>query len=343
MGVRRSAVLSRETILTHRRRVGALDRRLPFGASSLRRAAWAGLQDSMPRAAVLSLHARVEDMAADGWEHPALVQLWGPRFSAFVVPADAVAAFTLGRLPVDGVARRRAEETADRLERFLAGRRMTYRAAGEGLGVNPNSLRYAATTGRVMLRWEGSGQPVVWTVDPPDVDEQEARLDLVRRYLHVFGPGTVAGFSQWAGVKPRAAGATFEALGDEVIAVETPVGAAWLLAEDLLQVDQSPADDPAPARLLPSGDAYFLRWGVDRNLLTPDAERRDQLWTSRVWPGAILIDGEIAGTWRRSGVKVDLTAWRPLTTVERDAVEAEVAALPLPNDDASIKAHWSRP
>lgn len=180
----------------------------------------------MPRAALLSLHARVERIGPGEWEHPALVQVWGPRFSAFAVPAGDVAPFTLGRLLTDGAERRRAEETADRLERFLAGRRMTYRAAGEGLGVDPNSLRYAAPTGRVRLRWEGAGQPVVWTVDPPDVPEQEAPLDLVRRYLHVLGPGTAAGFSRWAGVKPRAAGATFEALADKLVAVETPIGRA---------------------------------------------------------------------------------------------------------------------
>ena len=51
--------LTREQILAYRRHVQALDERLPAGARSLRRAAWAGLQDSMPRAALLSIHARV--------------------------------------------------------------------------------------------------------------------------------------------------------------------------------------------------------------------------------------------------------------------------------------------
>lgn len=330
-------------ILGHRRRVGALDRRLPAGPASIRHAAWAGLQDSMPRAAVLSLHARVEHRTPDAWADPALVQVWGPRFSAFAVPAGDVAAFTLGRLPFDGAARRRAEATADRLEQFLSGRRMTYRAAGEGLGVNPNSLRYAATTGRVLLRWEGSGQPVVWTVDPPGVPEHEARLDLARRYVHVFGPGTVAGFAQWAGVKPRAAGATFDALGDELVPVDTPTGPAWMLDDDAIAACAPSADDPAPARLLPSGDAHFLRWGADRHLLVSDQQHRDQLWTSRVWPGAVLVDGEIVGTWRRSGVDVVLTVWHPLSARQRDAVEAEAAALPIPHDDATIKVRWSEP
>ena len=51
--------LTRARILAYRRMVGVLDERLPFGPDALRRAAWVGLQDSMPRAALLSIHTRV--------------------------------------------------------------------------------------------------------------------------------------------------------------------------------------------------------------------------------------------------------------------------------------------
>src|SRR5438105_14706097 len=91
--------LTRPQILAFRRHVGALDQRLPRGRRSLRIAAWAGLQDSMPRAALLSIHARVEGTGPSTWEDPSLVQLWGPRYSAYVIPARDLAVFTLGRLP----------------------------------------------------------------------------------------------------------------------------------------------------------------------------------------------------------------------------------------------------
>ena len=48
---------------------------MPEGTDSLRRAAWAGLQDSMPRAALLSMHARVEGVESSTWEDPSLAQL----------------------------------------------------------------------------------------------------------------------------------------------------------------------------------------------------------------------------------------------------------------------------
>src|SRR6266436_2379079 len=99
--------LTRPQILAFRRQAGVLDERLPRGPRSLRRAAWAGLQDSMPRAALLSIHARVEGTARSTWEDPSLVQLLGPRFSVFVVSASDLAVFSLGTLPDDAKGRQR--------------------------------------------------------------------------------------------------------------------------------------------------------------------------------------------------------------------------------------------
>jgi len=295
--------LSRSQILAFRRRVGSLDKRLRMGTRSLRQAAWAGLQDSMPRAALLSIHARVEGTGQTTWEHLSLVQLWGPRFSAYVVASKDLPVFSLGRLPEDARGRARAENTASRLHAFLNGRRMPFGQAGHGMGVPPNSLRYAAPTGRILLRWEGAQQPVVWTGPAPGMHPQQARLELARRYLHVFGPATAASFADWAGIRPADARSAFEALGRGLIPVRTSVGDAWILADDEAAFRAQPRP-VAPARLLPSGDAYYLLWGADRELLVPNAKHRSALWTPRVWPGALLVNGEIVGVWRRSAGEI---------------------------------------
>ncbi|HET9614854.1 MAG TPA: crosslink repair DNA glycosylase YcaQ family protein, partial [Candidatus Limnocylindrales bacterium] len=224
--------VTREQVIAFRRTTGSLDRRLPAGAESLRAAAWAGLQDSMPRAALLSIHARVDGTQPDSWADPALAQVWGPRFSAYVVAERDAAIFTLGRLPLEEAARRRAEKAATSLETFLAGRRMTYGAAGRAMGVNANSLRYGTATGRIRIRWEGARQPVVWTVPAPTISADDARVELARRYLHVFGPGTVVGFGRWAGVRPSAARLAFETLAPSLISVRTPIGEGSILESD---------------------------------------------------------------------------------------------------------------
>jgi Winged helix DNA-binding domain len=331
--------LTRSQILAYRRRVGALDERLTPGSQSLRRAAWAGLQDSMPRAALLSIHARVEEAHPASWEDPSLVQVWGPRFSTYVVSARDRAVFTLGRLADDVPGRRQAEDLAGRLHRFLGGRRMTDREAGRGLGEHSNRLRYAAPTGTVLIRWEGARAPIVWTVPPPDVEPAEARRELVRRYLRVFGPSTPGAFAQWAGIRPIPAQAAFDALSSSLTAVRTPIGEAWIMTRDepALRASAGPA---AAARLLPSGDAYFLLQAAHREILVPDATRRAELWTTRVWPGALLVAGEVVGTWRRSQANVTIQAWRRLSRTERDAVEAEAACLPLPGVEGAIAVHW---
>jgi hypothetical protein len=329
--------LTRAQILAYRRRVGALDERLPRGARSLRAAAWAGLQDSMPRAALLSIHARVERTRPETLFDPALVQLWGPRYSAYAVPARDVAIFTLGRFPDSPKTRRVAVELAERLRAFMGDARMSYGEAGRGIGVDPNQLRYAATTGTILMRWEGARAPVIWMVPPPDVDPTVARLELARRYLHVYGPSTAASFSKWSSVGARQAIAVFDALGDELVPVRTPIGDAWLLERDE-PAARAAAGPAAPVRLLPSGDAFTL--GEDRALVVPDPDLRRRLWTPRVWPGALLVNGDIAGTWRRADELVTVEAWRRPSKATRAAVEAEAASLPLPGLQRPISVVW---
>jgi hypothetical protein len=330
--------LTRAQILAFRRRVGALDQRLPRGARSLRQAAWAGLQDSMPRAALLSIHARVEGTRPSTWEDPSLVQVWGPRFSVYVVPARDHAIFTLARLPDDPRGRERAEKMAARIDRFLRGRRLTDREVGRGIGVG-NALRYATATGTVLIRWEGARAPVIWTVPRPAIEPIAARCELARRYLHVYGPTTAEVFAKWAGIGALEGRATFDALKSSLTPVRTPIGEAWILAADESAMREAPGP-AAPARLLPSGDAYYLLQGADRELLVPDAARRASLWTSRVWPGAVLVSGEIVGTWRRAQAKLSIEPWRRVTRAERDAVEAEARSLPLPELEGQIVVTW---
>jgi hypothetical protein len=339
-GVTRTRLdLTRAQILAFRRRAGALDERLPRGDDSLRRAAWAGLQDSMPRAALLSIHARVAGTEPSTWEDPSLVQLWGPRFSVFVVAARDLAVFSVGTYPDDAKGRQRAEDVAARLHAMLGGTRMAYGAAGAALGVHHNRLRYAAATGTVLIRWEGARQSTIWTVPRPDVTPREARLELARRYLHIYGPATPEAFGRWSGIGARPGVAAFEALGGSLTPAQTPVGQAWILTRDEAGFRAAPGP-AAPARLLPSGDAYFLLQGTDRELLVPDAGRRGALWTPRVWPGGVLVDGEIAGTWRRADAAMTVQPWRRLSRPERDAVAAEAESLPLPGIGRRIVVRW---
>jgi hypothetical protein len=57
--------------------------------------------------------------------------------------------------------------------------------------------------------------------------------------------------------------------------------------------------------------------------------------------GAVLVAGELAGTWRRSGPLVTITTWRPLSPTTRAAVELEARSLPLPDLRDSVRVRWA--
>jgi hypothetical protein len=177
------------------------------------------------------------------------------------------------------------------------------------------------------------------SVAPPAIDPADACRELARRYLHIFGPTTADGFARWAGISRSKAAGTFASLEGSVLPVRSPLGDELLLAADEASV-RIGESSPAPARLLPSGDTYYLLQGAERELLVPRAEQRALLWTSRVWPGALLVEGEIRGTWRRAQHTVRIDAWGRLSRPMRDAIEAEAGALPLPGVDRSIDVVW---
>ncbi len=86
---------------------------------------------------------------------------------------------------------------------------------------------------------------------------EEARIELVRRWLAAFGPGTLEDLQWWTGWNKGQTKAVVAALGAEVVEVELDDGAlALLLAE---QAD--PVPPPAPwVALLPALDATAMGW-----------------------------------------------------------------------------------
>lgn len=284
----------------------------------------------MPRAALLSIHARVDGAEPTSWAHESFVQVWGPRYSTYVIAAQDIAVFTLSRLPEEGTkARARAEHMAALIR-------------GEP-GAEPAdsyALRYATSTGTVLIHWDGARRPTLRSVPPPDVDPFAARLELARRYLHVFGPATVESFERWAGIGKKQAVTAFGSLADELTAARTPIGEGYVLSADEPELRRD-AGPESGVRFLPSGDTYFLLQGADRELLVPDAQRRDELWTPRVWPGALLIDGEIRGVWRRAHHAVTIDPWGRLGARTRAAIKAEAATLPLPGLTREITVEYA--
>jgi hypothetical protein len=316
--------VDRARALAHRRAVLGLRARVP--AERLLDVAVHGLQDSAPRSAVLALHARLEGVAAGDWDGEGLVQVWGPRCAVYVVRAADALVFTRGLLPRDAAGIAACAAAADRLAGVLAGRRLAKRQVTEA-GADSLGLLAASATGRVLVRWDGR-DTTVWAVPPPAGDPEDDRRELARRFLHACGPATAAGFAHWSGVAGAEADATFAALAGELVPVDLDGEARFLPAADEAALRAAAPDgDAGVVRLLPPGDPYLAV--NDRSLLVPDAAHRRAVSPRSPWPGVVLADGELVGTWRRRQAHVTVTPWAPATRRHADAIAAEAASLPI--------------
>ena len=59
-----------------------------------------------------------------------------------------------------------------------------------------------------------------------------------------------------------------------------------------------------------------------------------------MWPGALLVGGQILGTWRRTKGRLTVHTWQRLSRAAREAVVAEAESLPLPDTMGRIVVHW---
>ena len=139
--------------------------------------------------------------------------------------------------------------------------------------------------------------------------------ELVRRYLHAYGPATPAQFAKWLSVSPAWAARLFESMGDKLRWVELD----GVVAAEATGETSMPTAKPRGLRLLPYFDAFVVG-GQPRELLFPGKAAARALSPSGQagnFP-VLLVDGVVAGVWhqRRSGRKLDITV-EPLGRLTR--------------------------
>ncbi|MGN0095896.1 MAG: DNA glycosylase AlkZ-like family protein [Corynebacterium sp.] len=141
------------------------------------------------------------------------------------------------------------------------------------------------------------GEPI------PDVDPETARADLLRRYLHCYGPSTKADFATWLGVRAGDANPWWDRVESELTEVDFG-RKTWILTDDVDAL-QSPRAVRG-VRLLPPRDPYTQM--RDRETIV-DKKHHKAVWKTVGAPGTILSDGAIIGTWRprKNGKKLTIT------------------------------------
>ncbi|MDT4930456.1 MAG: hypothetical protein QOF92_3323 [Pseudonocardiales bacterium] len=177
---------------------------------------------------------------------------------------------------------------------------------GAGLEIEPD------TAPPVLLRRKGAKLP-----SRPD---PKALARLAREYVTLLGPATVSEFAGYIGARRADVS---EVWPHDLTEVTVDGRRAWLPADRLDALRDAP--EPDLVRLLGPFDPYLQ--ARDRDLIVPDKAVQKTLWPVLGRPGALCVEGEIAGTWRTksSGRKLTITveAFGPLPASVWKQVDAE--------------------
>jgi hypothetical protein len=162
--------------------------------------------------------------------------------------------------------------------------------------------------------------------------DADARFDVMRGYLCFYGPASVKAIATFLEAPVSEVKANLPKDAQEVaIKGMDSKAARYVLADDLdtLTGAAGRRDARGVVRLAGSHDPYLqLR---DREVLVSETPKQKDLWRTIGRPGAVLIDGEVAGTWRpRSKGKsltIEVDQWRPIKGKARTALRTEAERL----------------
>ncbi|MEU7905950.1 DNA glycosylase AlkZ-like family protein [Actinoplanes sp. NPDC049118] len=209
----------------------------------------------------------------------------------------------------------------------LVPRELTYdcRACG-ARHIAGNVWQHSGLAGGVEVESRGKDATLGPIRDAPPQPVRNAGIGaLITTYLRLLGPATPVEVAKYLGSTAAEMKKVWPA-GLTEVRVDGRV--AWLPTSAVPELAGATA---APGvRLLPAMDA--LLQARDRDLLVPERARQKELWKLLGNPGALLIDGEIAGVWRarlagRKRVDLTVTPFGSLTAKTRRAVEDESAVV----------------
>jgi hypothetical protein len=318
-----------------------------------------GLHAQVLSSADLSLWTRVrghrrEDLPRALWEERTLVKTWLMRGTLHLVPAEDLPVYCAaldrrGHYPgawlrYFGVTAREMERLIDVIAESLdepRTRRELIAAVkarlGARMGKNLESgwggfLKPAARRG-VLCFGPSQGQtvtfvrPDAWLGQWRAVEREDARAELLRRFLAAHGPSARDEFTEWAGGgHVRGLHPTWELIADELAEVEPK---RFLLARDVETFERARAS--RVVRLLPAFDPFLLPRQTRGYLVRSDQEY-NRIYRPQGWITPVVLQGGRAVAlwpWKRKGSRLEITVepLEPLRGPTRTALEREAKAL----------------
>lgn len=167
----------------------------------------------------------------------------------------------------------------------------------------------------------------------PVLDGDAALVELTRRYFTSHGPATAKDFAAWSSLTLTQIRHGLALLGDE-LATETVDGRVFHFAPTDPPHDQEPT-----AHVLPIYDEYVQAYTDSRPVINVAGANVGPP-SPALLAHPIVVDGQLAGYWRRAGATVTAHVGVDLTDAQRAAVEAAFARYAAFTGDA-IAVRWA--
>lgn len=197
--------------------------------------------------------------------------------------------------------------------------RQTVGGAAVSFLLRPCALRKEVVFGRREGIFPTFTAPARWLGDSLP-GHPEGTQELVRRFLHCYGPSQISDLQGWLGCSPKQAKRLWNSIAQELEPVEISGKRRWILSKDR---DAFSHSEPEELLLLGPHDPYLdLR---DRDLVLPDKKLQRLVWKTVGNPGGILLGGRVAGLWtghiKGNQFSISLTLFEPLAPAKQDRLE----------------------
>jgi len=176
---------------------------------------------------------------------------------------------------------------------------------GERQGVSPTFTSFKNWTGHT-------------PVSIPDADKE-----LMRKFLHCYGPATVDYFMNWLGCSVQQAHRLWNTISDEVVPVQVEGKICYMLSADMDSLLSADSDEEKLI-LLGAHDPYLDM--KDRTIILENKSFHKTVWRFVANPGAVLKGGRIIGTWKTKTLKdkleISMTLWEPTQPSEQQLLKS---------------------
>lgn len=220
------------------------------------------------------------------------------------------------RLVLDSVAEGIGEREMLRQRCFAAG--MTEREEESLFNPWGGMLRALCEEGKLCYKVQEKKEFMLCPPFEP-MEEKAARLTLARRYFCHYGPATIKDAAYFFG-------ATQAQVKDWLS--ELPVSSAVCEGRTYFMMDEGPVSGSIPDCLFLAGfDPLMLGYQKTESLYLPPEHLRGIFSLAGIVMPALLLRGRVAGHWKRTGKKLAITAFAPLSREDKERIAGSAEEL----------------